>query len=229
MASQPKLKAALRGPPQVNVRGSQGVPCEVRALDQICYIGSVYPRAAVAALANVKPADQPFRLSVLLDEGDGLELRWPVAPSYFLYRDRGSATLDGKPLKVSTARGEIKDDPAFRPTEIYHREAIVHVDGKDLPELSELLVTYQGCREIPSAIRRSQSRSISPRFASPMKCWSPIKGVGRTKSATRRTRSLSDLATQRNANWTNRSSVLNDEMIKKLAAKLCVAGGPATP
>jgi thiol:disulfide interchange protein DsbD len=82
-----------------------------------------------------------------LDVEDGLELRWSVAPSDFLYRGKVSATLDGKPLKVSTARGEIKDDPAFRLTEIYHREATAHVDGKDLPELGELLVTYQGCRE----------------------------------------------------------------------------------
>jgi thioredoxin:protein disulfide reductase len=102
--------------------------------------------AAPVLAASAKPADQPFRLSVLLDEGDGIELL-PVAPSYFLYRERGSATLDGKPLKVSTARGVIKDHPAFRSAEIYHREAIVHVDGKDLPELGELLVTYQGCRK----------------------------------------------------------------------------------
>jgi thioredoxin:protein disulfide reductase len=72
----------------------------------------------VAALANVKPADQPFRLSVLLDEKDRLELRWSVAPGYFLYRDKVSATLDGKTLKVSTARGEINDDPTLGPTEI---------------------------------------------------------------------------------------------------------------
>jgi len=123
------------------------VPYEVRALDQICYIGSVYPLTAVAALAIVKPAEQPFRLSVLLDERDRLELRWSVAPGYFLYRDKISATLNGKPLKVKTACGEIKDDPAFRPTEIYHREATAHVDGKNLPELGEVLVTYQGCRE----------------------------------------------------------------------------------
>ena len=37
--------------------------------------------------------------------------------------------------------------PAFRPTEIYHREATAHVDGMDLLELHELLVTCQGCRE----------------------------------------------------------------------------------
>ena len=175
------------------------MPYEVRALDQICYIGSVYPLAAVAALANVKPADQPFRLSVLLEEEDGLELRWSVAPSYFLYRDKVSATLDGKPLKVSTARGEKKDDPAFRPIDIYHREATAHVDGKDLPELGELLVTYQGCRENTVCYSPITTGSITPRFSSAMKCWSPIKGVERTKFAIRRSRSLSDLARQRDA------------------------------
>ena len=103
--------------------------------------------AAAAFAANAKPADQAFRLSVLLDEEDGLELRWSVAPSYFLYRDKVSATLDGKPLKVSTARGEINDDPTLGPTETYHREAKAYVDGEDLPESGEIIVTYQGCRE----------------------------------------------------------------------------------
>ena len=59
--------------------------------------------AAAAFTASAKPADQAFRLSVLLDEEDGLELHWSVAPGYFLYRDKISATLDGKPLKAKTA------------------------------------------------------------------------------------------------------------------------------
>ena len=52
--------------------------------------------AAPVLAASAKPADQPFRLSVLLDEKNGLELRWSVAPGYFLYRDKVSATLNGK-------------------------------------------------------------------------------------------------------------------------------------
>jgi thioredoxin:protein disulfide reductase len=65
-----------------------------------------------------------------LDEEHGLEFRWSVAPSYLLYRDKVSATLNGKPLKVKTARGTIRDDPAFGLTELYHREATAHVDGR---------------------------------------------------------------------------------------------------
>jgi hypothetical protein len=123
LSSQPKLKAALRDPRQIDIRGSKEVPYEVRALDPIGYIGSVYLLAAVAALASVKPADQPFRLRVLLNEVDGLELHRSVAPGYFPYRDKISATLNRKPLKVETARGEAKDDPAFGPNELYPRVA----------------------------------------------------------------------------------------------------------
>jgi len=50
-------------------------------------------------------------------------------------------------LKVSTARGEINDDPTLGPTETYHREAKAYVDGEDLLESGEIIVTYQGCRE----------------------------------------------------------------------------------
>jgi hypothetical protein len=44
-------------------------------------------------------------------------------------------------LKVKAAHGETKDDPVFGPTELDYREATAHVDGKDLPELGEVLVT----------------------------------------------------------------------------------------
>ena len=46
--------------------------------------------AAAAFAASATPADQA---SPLGDEEDGLELRWSVAPGYFLYRDKISATL----------------------------------------------------------------------------------------------------------------------------------------
>jgi hypothetical protein len=44
--------------------------------------------AAPVLAASAKPADQPFRLSVLLDEKNGLELRWSVAPATFFIATR---------------------------------------------------------------------------------------------------------------------------------------------
>jgi hypothetical protein len=105
LTSQPRLKAALRGSPQINVCGSPGVPYEVRALDQIVTLVpfTLGLTAAAVLAASAKPADQAFRLSVLFDEENRLEFRWSVAPGYFLYRDKVSATLNGKPWKVKTA------------------------------------------------------------------------------------------------------------------------------
>jgi thioredoxin:protein disulfide reductase len=95
--------------------------------------------------AGPKPADQVFRLGVTLGEDDELTLNWSIEPGYYLYRDRLAATLRGKPLKFTTAQGELKDDPNFGPTEIYHHEATAYLEA--VPEKGEVLVTFQGCGE----------------------------------------------------------------------------------
>ncbi|WP_375144055.1 protein-disulfide reductase DsbD domain-containing protein [Bradyrhizobium sp. Ash2021] len=47
----------------------------------------------------------------------------------------------------SQHRARRHDDPTLGPPEIYHREAKAYVDGEDLSESGEILVTHQGCRE----------------------------------------------------------------------------------
>lgn len=98
-----------------------------------------------AAAAGPKPADEAFRFEIARAEADWLEFSWSIAPGYYLYRDKIAATLGGKPLKITTARGEIKDDPTFGPTEIYHHETTAYVDA--IADTGELRVTYQGCGE----------------------------------------------------------------------------------
>ena len=98
-----------------------------------------------AGAAGPKPADQVFRLSVTLGEDDELDLNWSVEPGYYLYRDKLAATLVGKRLKLTTPQGELKDDPNFGPTEIYHHEATAFLEA--VPEHGEILVTFQGCGE----------------------------------------------------------------------------------
>ena len=98
---------------------------------------------AVAAVP--KPADQVFRLSVTLGEDEELDLNWSIEPGYYLYRDKLAATLGGKRLKLTTAQGELKDDPNFGPTEVYHREASAYIEA--VPAKGEVLVTFQGCGE----------------------------------------------------------------------------------
>jgi len=108
--------------------------------------GWLTPAVPVAAPAP-KPADQVFKLSVAFDDEEGLELNWQIARGYYLYRDKIAVTLNGKALDITTSRGEVKDDPNFGPTEIYHDAAAANVVGDPLPETGMLDVTYQGCGE----------------------------------------------------------------------------------
>lgn len=98
------------------------------------------------ATAGPKPSDQAFRFGIALGEELGLELSWSIEPGYYLYRGRIAARLGDRPLKVTTRRGETKDDQTFGSTEIYRDQATAYVD-EAMPETGEILVTYQGCGE----------------------------------------------------------------------------------
>ncbi len=98
-----------------------------------------------ATAAGPKPADQVFRLSVTLGEDEELDLNWSIDPGFYLYRDKLAASLGGKPLKLTTDHGDVKDDPNFGPTEVYHHEASAYIEA--VPAKGELLVTFQGCGE----------------------------------------------------------------------------------
>jgi thiol:disulfide interchange protein DsbD len=68
-------------------------------------------------------------------------------PGHYLYRDRIAATLNGKPLKITPAHGEVKDDPTFGLTEVYHASGMATIAAGDLPASGKIQVTYQGCAE----------------------------------------------------------------------------------
>lgn len=103
--------------------------------------------SGAAFAAGPRPADEVFRLNVQLDEETGIELNWSIAPGHYLYRERIAATRDGKPLKIKFSRGDMKDDPTFGLTEVYHGTALATVAMEDLPKTGTIQVTYQGCAE----------------------------------------------------------------------------------
>ena len=100
-----------------------------------------------AAAATPMPADQAFQLQAQLDEEEGIELNWTIAPGYYLYRDRIVVTLDGQRIRIATEKGEPKDDPNFGMVEVYHGTGNATVPAELLPEKGRIVVTYQGCGE----------------------------------------------------------------------------------
>ncbi len=103
------------------------------------------PAAAAAAPPS---ADDVFQLSVSRAADGGLVLGWAIRSGTYLYRDRISAhAADGQVVPVATEPGDVKNDPNFGPTEVYHTGTTAHIDGRDLPATGTITLTYQGCAE----------------------------------------------------------------------------------
>jgi thiol:disulfide interchange protein DsbD len=101
------------------------------------------------ALAQQPPAaDVVFRLSTARSTNGDLVLNWTIAPGNYLYRDKITVTNpDGTAVGTGTPPGEMKDDPSFGQTEIYHRQVKAVVSSAALKSSSVLEVSYQGCAE----------------------------------------------------------------------------------
>lgn len=143
-SSHPRLKLGLRClPPNCSGIHQWSSMTYARAIRFVTSL--ILAFWLVPAIAGPKSADQVFKLSVAPGETEGLKLNWSIESGYYLYRRKIVATLNGKPLRVTSAAGEMKDDPTFGPTEIYHHGATADVET--VPGTGEVLVTYQGCGE----------------------------------------------------------------------------------
>src|SRR6476620_675283 len=103
---------------------------------------------AWAQSGNPPPADQVFGLTVKRAAAGGLQLHWRIAPGNYLYRDTIIVkTAAGDAIAVTLPPGQIKDDPTFGATEVYHDSIAADVGVADLPATGHVVVNYQGCAE----------------------------------------------------------------------------------
>src|SRR5258708_2791318 len=94
------------------------------------------------------PADQVFSLTASRSTEGGLQLDWRIAAGDYLYRDKIAVkTAAGEAVAVTTPSGQIKDDPTFGTTEIYHDHVTASVAAAVLPATGQVVVIYQGCAE----------------------------------------------------------------------------------
>ena len=99
------------------------------------------------------PPDKAFGLDVIARDANTLQANFSVTPGYYLYRDKIAFTAkDGtvKVTAVSLPKGEIKHDPNFGDTEVFHQsfQALITLDrpGKAATGIT-LNAVYQGCSE----------------------------------------------------------------------------------
>ena len=102
--------------------------------------------------ADILPPDQAFKLSVATTENDQIIAHFEVAPGHYLYHDRIKFSLEGLPNAVQAVelpQGEIKKDPTFGETTVYHHSFAAKILlASNIPTgRVKLLATYQGCSE----------------------------------------------------------------------------------
>ena len=101
------------------------------------------------------PSDEAYRLSVRARDANTLVATLSPAKDYYLYRDRISFRIEepqGLAIEnVSLPTGDMKADPTFGNTEVYHQpvEAVIRLAQPQgaQPESIKLRASYQGCNE----------------------------------------------------------------------------------
>jgi len=99
------------------------------------------------------PPEKAFGLDVIAHDGNTLQANFSVTPTYYLYRDKITFTSKDSAVKIKAVelpRGEIKHDPNFGDTEVFHQsfQALVNLDRPDPKAKSiSLNAVYQGCSE----------------------------------------------------------------------------------
>lgn len=100
---------------------------------------------------QVLSPDQAFKLEVNAQDKTTLQASFTIAPGHYLYRDRikfesQNANID----HIALPKGDVKKDPNFGETEVYHQSFTTKIALKDIPENTSkitLKATFQGCSE----------------------------------------------------------------------------------
>ncbi|WP_165359041.1 protein-disulfide reductase DsbD [Achromobacter agilis] len=109
-------------------------------------------QAAARAEADFLDPEKAFVFSAEMVTPDMLELRYRVAPAYYMYRERfgitispiGAATL-GEPVYP---KGEVKYDPTFeKDMEVFHKDVAIRVPIAPGGQPFTLTLTGQGCAD----------------------------------------------------------------------------------
>jgi thiol:disulfide interchange protein DsbD len=130
------------------------------------------------AAPELLPADEAYRLSVRATDARTLVATLSPAPQYYLYRDRITFRIEQPPGvaidSVELPPGDIKEDPNFGNTEVYHRpvDVVIRLSGtSENVAAIGLHASYQGCNEPQGVcyppIEKTLTVSFDPAAASP--------------------------------------------------------------
>lgn len=93
--------------------------------------------------------DQAFRFSARAIDAQTVEVRWEIAPGYYMYRDKFSFAVEPGVLgKVELPPGVVKEDETFGRVETYRDLFSVRLPVSEASGSITLRATSQGCADI---------------------------------------------------------------------------------
>jgi thiol:disulfide interchange protein DsbD len=100
------------------------------------------------------PPEQAYSLNVIVRDAQTLQANFRITPGYYLYRDKISFEIQDKAVKITglnLPKGEMKQDPNFGPTEVFHQSFQAEIKLARDPSSGAgsftLNASYQGCSE----------------------------------------------------------------------------------
>ena len=119
-------------------------------------VGTLNPLAAGIAQSSPKfllgkdeskvlPVESAFQMFIEKNK-DLIEVRWLIAPGYYLYKDKLNFSIDVDKLIIP--QGAMYYDDFFGEVEVYFGELAVKIPIKSQKRLSkEIIVSFQGCSQ----------------------------------------------------------------------------------
>lgn len=105
-----------------------------------------------AGPGKLLPPDEAFLVTAAMTDGRTVRFDFKLTPDTYLYRDKFAFVVkspaDVRVARVDTPPGEVKDDPAFGKTEVYHHDMAATVTLSRALAAGEKLAieaTWQGC------------------------------------------------------------------------------------
>jgi thiol:disulfide interchange protein DsbD len=114
----------------------------------------VVPVLGQAAESELLDPEKAFRLAARLAAHDAIEVRYTIAPGYYMYRDKfrfQAEPADAKLAPPELPPGKLKRDQFFGDVETYRDEVTIRVPvasgGRDVA-LTGLIAASQGCADV---------------------------------------------------------------------------------
>ncbi|MGB9129496.1 MAG: protein-disulfide reductase DsbD [Thiobacillus sp.] len=108
--------------------------------------------AGDVGMPKLLPPDEAFLVAAAMPDAQTVKIDYTLTPDTYLYRDKLAylvkSPADVKVAKVDTPAGDVKEDPTFGRTEVYHQNFSASVTLSRALAAGEQLVleaTWQGC------------------------------------------------------------------------------------